>query len=150
MTQQTEYNDPGMMTSSLRAKLRQFADGLTLEEQAQLRSLQTERIAKKLSPVFAAKVEQAAAGLSPEDEAQLHLLVERAGVGAVAGEETDAQGHMIAQDRVLPGPEGRGGGGGFGFGPFGDMSVEAKWIAIGVGVIAGLFGGSPAPQPGQP
>ncbi|MGH2587252.1 MAG: hypothetical protein ACRDJE_20240, partial [Dehalococcoidia bacterium] len=81
MTQQTEFNDPGTIAPSLRAKLQQFADGLTLEEEAQLRSIQTERRTDTLLPSLVAKVEQAADGLSPDDEAQLHHLLERAGMG---------------------------------------------------------------------
>jgi len=113
MTQQSE-NDPVAVAPSLRAKVRDFIGGLTPDEQVQLRSTQMETDTRAISPSLRAKAQQVADDLTPEEWADLGLLVEPAGVGAAAGENTDAQGHMIAQDRVLPGPEGTGGGGDLG------------------------------------
>lgn len=99
---------------ALQTKLRQFADGLTPEEQAQLRAMRAESHTDELTPSLRDKLQRSADGLTPAEEGQLRLLMQRAGAGAPPGEEADARGHMIAQDRLQPGPDGTGGGGDLG------------------------------------
>jgi hypothetical protein len=91
MTRQPE-NSSGDLSPSLRTKLQAFTDGLTPEEHAQVGALRTADVTGMLSPLPEAKAGRAVEALTTEDEAQLRLLLERAGVGAAAGEETDTRG----------------------------------------------------------
>jgi hypothetical protein len=95
MRQQMQ-NNVDTISPSLEAKLRQFADGLTAEEQAQVRALQTNDVTGMLAPSLRDKAQQVADTLTPEEQAQVHLLVERTGVAAPATDEADVEGHRAA------------------------------------------------------
>jgi hypothetical protein len=92
MTHQTE-NDPGAMTSSLHAKLQQLADGLTPEEQFQLRSIHAETTADELSPSLRVKLQRSAAAFTPEERAHARRLLQRAAAAAATGDDADTQGY---------------------------------------------------------
>jgi len=109
------------MTASLASKLQQFVAGLTPEEEAQLRALQTENDLGALAPALRAKVERSAAGLTSEERAELRRLPAGVDRPVAAGERPDVRGHMAPLyddglgNKGRPQPtEGTGGGGDFG------------------------------------
>ena len=126
---------------TLHAKLQQFADGLTPDEQAELRAMQTEPedVTGMLSPSLEDKVRRAAEELAPEEEAELYRLLAPADEGAATGADDDARGYMKA---VYEGPYGwkgrpgtdpelkQPGGGGGG---------KLPWNSIAGGLIAGCL-----------
>ncbi|MGH2587251.1 MAG: hypothetical protein ACRDJE_20235 [Dehalococcoidia bacterium] len=77
------------------------------EEQKQQLQAAAERVAAKLVAFHD--------GLPADEQIVLDVAFGRLvdGEEPAMGEEVDARGHMIKQDRVQPGPEGTGGGGGF-------------------------------------
>jgi hypothetical protein len=127
MTQQTEH-DPGMVASSLRAKLQQFATGLTAKEQAAMDESLTGTGIEALSPALRAKAERAAAALTQEEGALARLLAQRALAGAAASEGADTTGHMVGLYDNGPG-EGKARA---------VISHEARTWSVAGGVAAGV------------
>jgi hypothetical protein len=101
------------------------------EEQKQQLEAAAERVGAKLLAFHA--------GLPADEQLVLDLAFCRLvdGDEAAIGEEVDARGHMIAEDRLQPSPEGTGGGGGF---PnrfarnvktlFGPLFEDFPWIRV--------------------
>ena len=94
MSQQTD-NSPGALAPSLRAKLEQFADGLTPDEQAEMRAMQgePEDVTGMLSPSLEDKARRAVEELTPEEEAELYRLLAAAGAGASDGADASVEGY---------------------------------------------------------
>lgn len=70
---------------------------------------------KAAAGTVAAKLLDFHDGLPADEQFVLDFALNRlvAGDEAARGQVTDARGHMIAEERVRPSPEGTGGGGGF-------------------------------------
>jgi hypothetical protein len=135
MTQHT-----GAMLPSLQSKLQQFARELTLEDEAQLRSMrmQMQRMTGELSPSLQQKAQQVAAALTQQELEGLRLLLERTDAGTMTSGEGDAQGHMIAEyddgagnkgpNRLAEGTDGNAGGG---------ITRGLVWLLVFAGTVAG-------------
>ncbi|MGH2585461.1 MAG: hypothetical protein ACRDJE_11155 [Dehalococcoidia bacterium] len=154
MTQHAR-NDPGTIPSTVWAKLRHFAGGLTPEEVEQLCVMKPEGGTAELSPSLQAKVKQGARELTPEEQVQVRLLVQHARTGTPAGEEADTDGYMIAQFNDGQGKKGRlqpvvGTSGGFDL-DLQDFVNAVGFLAFTTELLEGPGGlAGPAPDPGQP